>query len=234
MDNTKNTPNSPEQNTIFDSAACFSGLYPKELEKITDSKTRVQYLKGETVFKQGAFSPHVMYVLSGLVRLYLQIGPQKQLNIRLAAPGDFLAFSSVFGETTYNYSAVAVKDALVCMIEKEALQELLQSNSDFALRIISRNCRNENQLLDVIGNLSYKQMRGKLASALLYLSKEEFRHEEVFQYLTRQDISDFASISTESTIKFLKEFEKEGMVELKKKDIEIKDYERLRTISMTG
>lgn len=225
MDNKQST------NSIFESAACFQGLYPEELEKLADKKTRVQYLKGENIFKQGAFSPHVTYVLSGLVRVYLQTGHNRQLNIRLAAPGDFLSFSSVFGETTYHYSALAVKDAWVCMIEKDALRELLQNNADFALRIVSRNCRNEQQLLDVIGNLSYKQMRGKLASALLYLSSEPFRQENVFQYLTRQDIADFASISTESTIKFLKEFEKEEIVELEKRDIEIKDMKKLEVIS---
>jgi CRP/FNR family transcriptional regulator len=217
--------------TIFESATCFQGLYPEELEKLTNKKTRIQYLKGENVFKQGALSPHVTYVLSGLIRVYLQTGHKRQLNIRLAAPGDFLYFSSVFGETIYNYSALAVKDAWICMIEKDALKELFQSNVDFALRIMSRNCRNEKQLLDVIGNLSYKQMRGKLASALLYLSSESFLREQVFQYLTRQDLADFASISTESTIKFLKEFEKEGILKLKRRDIEIKDLNRLEMIS---
>ncbi|WP_245531739.1 helix-turn-helix domain-containing protein [Anaerophaga thermohalophila] len=42
----------------------------------------------------------------------------------------------------------------------------------------------------------------------------------------QKDISDFAAISTESTIKFLKEFEKERIIGLKKKDIEIKDWKK--------
>ena len=58
-------------------------------------------------------------------------------------------------------------------------------------------------------------MRGKLASTLLYLSQEEFLKENIFKYLTRQEIADFASISTESAIKFLKEFEKEKIIKLK-------------------
>ncbi len=226
--------NNPDTKSIFDSAACFQGLYPEELEKLSDKKTRVQYLKNENVFKQGAFSPHVTYVLNGLVRVYLQTGHNRQLNIRLAGPGDFLSFSSVFGESTYNYSALAIKDAWVCMIEKDALRNLLLTNADFALRIVSRNCRNEKQLLDVIGNLSYKQMRGKLASALLYLSSEPFLQERVFQYLTRQDISDFTSISTESTIKFLKEFEAERIIELKKRDIQITNQKQLEAISQNS
>lgn len=209
-------------------------LFPEELELIKDKKTQLTYLKGENLFKQGAFAPYVMFIVNGLVKIYLQTGYDKQINIRLAHTGDFLAFSSIFGDNVYNYSAIAVKDSLVCMIDKESLKQLLLKNPDFAMRITSRNYRNENYLLEIIKNISYKQMRGKLASTLMYLSQDEFMEEEIFQYMSRQDIADFASISTESAIKFLKEFEKEGILSLKGKDIEIIDKEKLEDIAIRG
>jgi CRP/FNR family transcriptional regulator len=120
------------------------------------------------------------------------------------------------------------------MIDKEGLRELLFKNNDFAMRITSSNYRNENHLLNIISSISYKQMRGKLATALLYLSSKELLDEYIFQHLTRQDIADFASISTESAIKFLKEFEKENMLKLEGKDIIIIDFERLKGIAKSG
>jgi len=57
-------------------------------------------------FKQGAFSPYVIHVVEGIVLVYLQTGYDKQINLRLSTTGDFLAFSSVFGENIYNYSAI--------------------------------------------------------------------------------------------------------------------------------
>lgn len=209
-------------------------LYPEELELIKEKKTQLTYLKGENLFKQGAFAPYVMFIVNGLVKIYLQTGYDKQINIRLARTGDFLAFSSIFGDNVYNYSAIAVKDSLVCMIDKESLKQLLLKNPEFAMRITSRNYRNENYLLEIIKNISYKQMRGKLASTLLYLSQEEFIEEEIFQYMSRQDIADFASISTESAIKFLKEFEKEGILNLNGKEIEITDRGKLEDIALRG
>lgn len=209
-------------------------LFPKELELIKDKKTQLTYLKGENLFKQGAFAPYVMFIVNGLVKIYLQTGYDKQINIRLARTGDFLAFSSIFGDNVYNYSAIAVKDSLVCMIDKESLKQLLLKNPEFAMQITSRNFRNENYLFEIIKNISYKQMRGKLASTLLYLSQEEFIEEQIFQYMSRQDIADFASISTESAIKFLKEFEKEGILSLKGKDIEISDRGKLEDIALRG
>ncbi|MBN1822097.1 MAG: Crp/Fnr family transcriptional regulator [Prolixibacteraceae bacterium] len=212
----------------------FSKLNPEDLKILNDKKTQVHYLKGETLFKQGAFAPYVIQIISGLVRVYLQTGHDKQVNIRLAKQGDFLAFSSVFGENVYNYSAVALNDTTICMIDKEALKTALLNNPKFALQATSKNFRNEKHLFEIIQNISYKQMRGKLASALLYLSDEEFLAEGVFSLLTRQDIADFATISSESAIKFLKEFEKEGLLKLAGKDIKITDYNKLEELSRKG
>jgi len=231
MSEPQNIENCTKCNKI---SQCFQYLYPEELEFISKRKTQLTYLQGENLFKQGAFAPYVMYIVEGLVKIYLQTGSDKQINIRLSKAGDFLAFSSIFGENIYNYSAVAVKESTICMIDKTALMHLLQKNPDFAMRITSKNCRNEGHLLEVIKNISYKQMRGKLATILLYLSADEFIKQDVFQYMTRQDIADFASISVESAIKFLKEFEKEGILKLDGKDIKIVDIEKLGEIGKRG
>ncbi|WP_321995940.1 Crp/Fnr family transcriptional regulator [Draconibacterium orientale] len=206
----------------------------KNLDNLNAYKTRVQYLKGETIFKQGAFAPYVMYVVEGLVKVYLQTGIDKNMSISVASEGEFLAFSSVFGEPVHTYSAQAISNTEICMIEKESLKKILLENPEFALQITSQNYRNERHLFEVIKNISYKQMRGKLASALLYLSQEEFLKKNIFEFLTRQDIADFASISAESAIKFLKEFEKENIISLNGKNIIIDDAAQLLNISKNG
>lgn len=213
---------------------CFQYLYPDELEFINSKKTQVSYLRGETLFKQGAFAPYVLYVVEGLVKVYLQTGAHKQLNIRLVKEGEFISFSPVFDESVYNYSGMAVKDAVVCMIDKMALKHLVMKNTDFAARITSRNVVNERRYLEIIRNISYSQMRGKLASAILYLSNDELIAENVFQYLTRQDIADFASVTMESAVKFLKEFEAEGLIKMQGKDILVPDRDKLALISRNG
>ncbi len=213
---------------------CFQLISREDLEALSENRTQITYLKGETIFKQGAFAPHVLFIQSGLIRVYLQTGRNKVQNLWISKRGDFLAFSSLFGERTYSYSAVALKDSELLMIDKESLRKLLQTNPEFGFRITSKNFNSEKHLMELVASLSYKQMRGKLATALLYLDSDLLRSEEVFNYLTRQDIADFASISVESVIKFLKEFEKEGILSLLGKDIVITDPGRLSEISATG
>lgn len=77
-------------------------------------------------------------------------------------------------------------------------------------------------------------MPGKLAQTLLYL--EDFREKEpgIFQLLTRKDLGDFIGSSTEGTIKLLKSFEREGLIELDDKDIRIRAFNRLQDIRQHG
>lgn len=197
-------------------------------------KKQLLYSKGENIFKQGAFAHHVIYVLSGLIKVYIQTGYNRQVNVRIARSGEFLAFSSVFGEDVYAYSSVAIKESMVCMIDKNGLRELLMKNNEFAMQITASNYKTEQHLYNVIASMSYSQMRGKMASALLYLSSESFVDEGIFQYLTRQDMADFATISTESAIKFLKEFEKDRIIQLSGKDVLVLDREKLEDIARKG
>jgi CRP/FNR family transcriptional regulator len=213
---------------------CFQLISKDELAMLSEKRTQVSYLKGEMIFKQGAFAPHVLFIQSGLIKVYLQTGIRKVQNLWVARSGDFLAFSSMFDKKIYPYSALTLTDAEILMIDKESLGKLLRSNPEFGFRITSRNFHSENHLLEIIANLSSKQMRGKLASALIYLSSEPFLQEDLYSHLTRQDIAEFASISVESVIKFLKEFENDGILTLDGKQVWIRDPERLRRISETA
>ncbi len=80
-------------------------------------------------------------LLKGLVKVYLQTGYEKQINISIARSGDFLAFSSVFGENFRTYSTQAITDCEICMIEKENVKDALLHNPEFALQVTSRNFR---------------------------------------------------------------------------------------------
>lgn len=207
---------------------------PEEFELLKESKTRLTYFKGETIFKQGAFSPYVIYIIEGLVKISLQTGPGKQINLRLAGRGDFLALSAIFGENHYVASALALKDTLTCMIDKESLGKLMEQNPSLALQINTQSFYAENRLLSLIKSLSYNQMRGKLAGAILYLSGDRFLAEDVFDLLSRQDIADFAGMALESAVKFLKEFEKDGIIKLEGRQIQIVQPDKLSDFSLHG
>ena len=216
------------------SSKCFKQLIPSELEFINENKTQVLYRKGENICKQGAFASYVLYISDGLVKLYLESPNHKNINIKILKTSEYIGLSSIYGENIYNYSAVALEDSTICLIEKESFRKLLNNNGNFASEIIRWYCNNEKQLFTKIKSLGHKQMHGRLADTLLYLSDESFNQEELFPVLSRKDLADFACISTESTVRLLAELKNEGIIQIDGKRIKILDRVKLINISKKG
>jgi len=208
-------------------APCFQMLIPEEAEVVRASKTQVMFRKDDNLTKQGAFASYVLFVISGYAKQYLEGDSAKSYNLRIIKPGDFVGLSSVFSGNTFTYSSVAITDCQVFLIEREAIAKVAKENGKFGFQIIKRYCEQNTNLLNTISSLMYKQMNGRIADTLLYLENIKKEKPEIFQLLSRKDLADFAGISTESTVKLLKAFEKD-------KDIIITKHESLIDISRRG
>lgn len=215
-------------------APCFQMLVPEEAEVVRASKTQVLFRKDDNLTKQGAFASYVLFVISGYAKQYLEGDGSRSYNLRIIKPGDFIGLSSVFSGNTFTYSSVAITDCQVFLIEKDAIAKVAKENGKFGFQIIKRYCEQNTNLLGTVQSLMYKQMNGRLAETLLYIDGIKREKEEIFQLLSRKDLADFAGISTESTVKLLKSFEKDGLIELHEKDIRLINHDSLVEISRRG
>lgn len=215
-------------------APCFQTLMPEEAEIVRASKTQVLFRKDDNLTKQGAFASYVLFIISGYAKQYLEGDGTRNFNLRIIKPGEFVGLSSVFSGNTFTYSSVAITDCQVFLIEKEAIAKVAKENGKFGFLIIKRYCEQNTNLLGTINSLIHKQMNGRLAGTLLYIDNIKESKPEIFQLLSRKDIADFAGISTESTVKILKSFEKDGLIELREKDIKVIKYDALDEISRKG
>lgn len=215
-------------------APCFQMLVPEEAEVVRASKTQVLFRKDDNLTKQGAFASYVLFMISGYAKQYLEGDGSRSYNLRIIKPGDFIGLSSVFSGNTFTYSSVALTDCQVFLIEKDAIAKVAKDNGKFGFQIIKRYCEQNTNLLGTVRSLMYKQMNGRLAETLLYIDGIKEEKEEIFQLLSRKDLADFAGISTESTVKLLKTFEKDGLIKLHEKDIRILKPDSLLEISRKG
>ncbi|MBW8333000.1 MAG: Crp/Fnr family transcriptional regulator [Prolixibacteraceae bacterium] len=215
-------------------APCFQTLTNDEVELVRASKTQVLFRKGDNLTKQGTFASYVLFVMKGLARQYIEGDNAKIFNLRIIKPGEFVGLSSVFARNTFNYSSVALTDCQVFLVEKEAIAQIIRQNGTFGLGIIRRYCEQNSNLFDTLRTVMYKQMNGRIADTLLYIDSLKAENPEIFQLLSRKDVADFAGISTESAVKLLKSFEKDGLIELNEKDISILNHGNLTEISRRG
>ncbi|WP_299577806.1 Crp/Fnr family transcriptional regulator [uncultured Sunxiuqinia sp.] len=224
-----------DENFICDiNAPCFQVLEPNEIELVRASKTQVHFRKGDNLTKQGAFASYVLFIADGLARQYLEGENNKVYNLKIIQKGEFVGLSSAFVKNTFDYSTVALTDCMAFLVEKQAIAKVVSQNGLFASSFIQRFCEQASGMYATIRNVLYKQMNGRLAEALLYLNGFKAQNPEIFQLLSRKDLADFAGISTESAVKLLKSYEKDGLIDLRDKDIILLKSDTLEELSLRG
>jgi len=83
-------------------------------------------------------------------------------------------------------------------------------------------------------SLTQKQMHGRMADGLLYLSKDFFESDTFKLHLSRQEIADLTAMSKDSAIRILKDFERDGLISLKGNELSILNTDQLMNISLKG
>lgn len=215
-------------------APCFQMLTPEEMELVQGSKTQVLFRKGDNLTKQGAFASYVLFIVDGLAKQYIEGDASRTFNLKIIRPGEFAGLSSVFQKNRFTYSSVALTDCRTFLVEKDAIADLVKQNGMFGFNIIKRYCEQNTDLLGNLHTVLFNQINGRMATTLLYIDHFKQNYPEVFQLLSRKDIANFAGTSTESAVKLLKSFEKDGLIQLNEKDISIINYEALTEISRRG
>jgi CRP/FNR family transcriptional regulator len=196
-------------------------------------KSQIYYNKGETIVKIGMPVTNILYVIDGLVKVYIE-SPEKNIIIKLLHADDFIGLTSLFGDDTYYFSASALKESSICSIDREAIKDLITQCCEFSRELSNWYCKNYNIMLTKCLNLGLRQLNGKLANTLLYLNRDEFKGMDIFSYISRKDLAELSGMSMESVVRILSEFSDEKIIEIKGKRIEIKDMERLKIINQRG
>jgi len=85
-----------------------------------------------------------------------------------------------------------------------------------------------------MASLTQKQMNGRVADALIYLSENIFKSNAFEMILSRKDLAEFTGMSTMSVVRTLKDLKNEGIIKDEKGKIDIKNTELLKKISQSG
>jgi CRP/FNR family transcriptional regulator len=208
-------------------------LDEKELQILGNSCVRVEFDKGETIFKQDALSSNIIYLRTGMAKLMIK-GPQRTQILRFKKAPCYLGLPTTMGDKINRYSAVALEKTTACFIDINSFKELLRINPNFSYEIILELCRNELEQFHRCVKLVQNQIYGRLADHLLYLSNEIYLSDEYDLPLTRNEIADLVCTSRETVSRLLTELSKENIILAKGKHIRILNKPLLEKISEKG
>jgi CRP/FNR family transcriptional regulator len=215
-------------------APYFQILSDKEIEIINQDRYSVRYKPGETILKQGTSATHVLSLIDGIIKLYIEGVGEKNLLLGLQNPFALIGGPGIHTDRKIHYSVVALTEVSVCFISIEQFNKVMQLNCKFSNQLIHHISIQAVNMFDKVISLTQKQMHGRMADGLLYLSREFYKEDSFTLHLSRQDIADLTAMSKDSAIRILKDFERDGVIRLSSSKLEILDMDQLHDISIHG
>jgi CRP/FNR family transcriptional regulator len=215
-------------------APYFQVLSQEELKIINRDRYSVRYKAGETILKQGTSATHVLSLIDGLVKIYIEGMNSRNLMLSLQKPWALLGGPGMHTDRKIHYSVSALTDATICFILLENFNEVMHRNCRFANQLIQHVSNMSVILFDKMISLTQKQMHGRMADGLLYLSESFFGSDSFRLYLSRQEIADLTAMSKDSAIRILKDFERDGIISLDGSELSILDKRQLHDIALKG
>ena len=212
----------------------FKVLRDEDLKLIEASRYEVLYHAGETIFKQGTSFTHTVCILEGLVKVYLETRKRKNFILSLLGPGEMLGSPGMFTDNMHHFTVVAVEDTLACHVERQAIEEIIRLNSQFAIEMQKKSNLRDIRHYRKFRTLAQKQMPGRVAEVILYLNNTIYKSNPFTLTITRQDIADLASITKEGTIRILKDFKDAGLISIHGNEVKILNEKALFSISENG
>ncbi|WP_248723934.1 Crp/Fnr family transcriptional regulator [Seonamhaeicola sp. ML3] len=210
----------------------LKALSKEELIRISACKTSRVIKKGEVIFEEGDMLNGVYCVRNGICKLTKLSANGKDQIVKMVVKGDLLGQRSVVGDERSNLQATALNDMEVCFIPKSEILKDLQKNPDFTFDVLKQMAKDLKEADDVIVNMAQKSVRQRMAETLLYIHDSFGVNPDgtLSVLLSREDFANIVGTATESAIRVLSQFKKEGLISSKGKHIKIEDLSGLSRV----
>lgn len=222
-------------NEVIDNQLPFNLLLnDSEKNLLNLNSNQVEYSRRDTIIKQNSRTSHVLFIISGLVKISKEMRKGKSLMLKIEGPGNFIGLSSVFGSETYEYSVSALEPTVVSFIELKILREIISKNGIIGLEVINQISKNNIFNIDKLSSLLYKQLPGRIADIIIYFSENIYQNNTFTFPLTRQELAELAGTTKESLIRTLSEFKHDKIIDIERNTVTILSPKIIHTLSRLG
>ncbi len=220
------------KNNIVSAVGLLEFLTEEEKVELIENRVEVEFAAGETIIREGFVAGNIMYIDEGLVKLNVNSG-KNTATVRLLSSESFIGIICTFTGSNINFSATAIEKTKISLFDISLFEKLIKNNGEFAFHLIKHMSEVTNDIIRHVSKLTHKNIAGAL-SILLCDFSEIYKTDSFILPVSRIEIANILGYSKESVINTLSKFNKDGILRIRDKKIEILDKKMLKQISEVG
>ncbi|MDH3382416.1 MAG: response regulator [Flavobacteriaceae bacterium] len=203
-----------------------------DLKNFFDDNGKVfLYSKGDIIYEEGNNSNYIFLIRKGVVKNFKFDNDGKELTTNLYQEDELFGYTSFTQNIPYQESATAIKDTELVGVSKQELKDVLDNNHKITLELIQLLTDNLSGARDQLLDMAYSSVNKKTASTILKFAEKLNNKSGEAIRISRNDLASVAGIATETLIRTLSSFKKDGLIEIEARNIKILDLEKLQQIN---
>ena len=197
---------------------------------LDDNGEEIEFAQGEEIYHEGGNVHMVYLILKGIVKTHKLDENGKELITGIFNADEFFGFSSLTTYEVYEEYATAMEDSTIVGVKKEKLIAVLQENHALALELMHVLAESLTDTKQQLLEMAYGSVRKKTASTILKFADKLQQDKHGNIHILRSDLASVAGMATETLIRTLSSFKKEGLIAMENHNIRILDKETLSRI----
>jgi CheY-like chemotaxis protein len=196
--------------TFFEEAKEFS-----DLESLTKTQNSQAFEKKEILYMEGNSANTLFFIQKGTVKTFKSTELGKEFVTGVYGAGDFVGQLSLLNNSgTYIESAMVLEDAEIYGIPKEDFTKLLYGNTVVSQKFIVMISNNLINVQQQLVGMAFSSVRQRAAKTLLDLYGKGVIKDNANSGvgIAREDFAGMIGTATETAIRTLSDFKKEGLI----------------------
>jgi CRP-like cAMP-binding protein len=219
---------------IISDIPLFQGLSLEELREIRNIAVDRFYGKGRTIFLEGDDGNGFYVIADGKVKIFKVSMDGKEQILHIYGPGHPFGEVPVFSGKKFPANAQSLLKSHLLFFPRSAFIDLISKNPSLSLNMLAMLSMRLRQFTVQVENLSLKEVPGRLASYLLYLSEEQKSDTQVSLPVSKGQLASLLGTIPETLSRILAKMSGNFLIRVDGSDIYLLNLVGLEELAENG
>ncbi|MGP8155133.1 MAG: Crp/Fnr family transcriptional regulator [Smithella sp.] len=212
----------------------FGGLPEEHITEIEKIAVDKYFNKGNVIFYDGDEGVGFYLVAAGSVSIYKLSSEGKEQILHIVKEGDTIGAVPVFSGKSFPANAKAISKSHLLFFDRKKFIQLLTNKPSLTMNILALLSMRLREFTIQVENLSLKEIRGRLAAYLLYLSQEQGNKDLIKLNISKVHLANLLGTGPESLSRALGNMKSKKLIEEEGANIRLINRAFLEELSEKG
>lgn len=212
----------------------FDGLPEDHRRSVRDIAKELQFARGEMIFSDGDPGDGFYVVMEGRVKIFKLSPDGKEQILHIFGPGEPFGEVPVFSGKSFPANAEAIAPSRLLFFPRTDFIDLISKHPSIALNMLAVLSRRLRQFTMQIESLSLKEVPGRLAAYLMYLTEEQHASDAVTLTISKGQLASLLGTIPETLSRIFLKMTNDDLIRVDGRIIHLLDRGRIQELAEHG